>query len=201
MRPLVTEELAFQEPERLWRHNSLGRRRGRAGALESWIGRAINSLPVPVSPRINTVESVGATTATRAGYPCEECYVVSVVCSLRSLPRNHDMPVEYGLALGHCIAGIGFAWEFDKQPYRRMQMHAIKVFVSAIALSSLVAACGTMSVEQHRAEAQRYQAAARVAASRGDATEAKRFEALAKKHEADAIKQQRSDEDSLNLTP
>ena len=31
-----------------------------------WIARAINSLPVPVSPRIRTVASVGATTSTCA---------------------------------------------------------------------------------------------------------------------------------------
>ena len=32
--------------------------------LIRWMARAINSLPVPVSPRINTVASVGATTST-----------------------------------------------------------------------------------------------------------------------------------------
>src|ERR1700722_4405593 len=36
--------------------------KGRAERLErSWIARAISSFPVPVSPRIKTVESVGAT--------------------------------------------------------------------------------------------------------------------------------------------
>jgi len=70
----------------------------------------------------------------------------------------------------------------------------IKMFVSSIALSSLVAACGSISVAQHHSEAERYHAAARVAESRGDAAEAKRDEAIAKKHEADAIKQQNSDD-------
>src|ERR1022692_3050533 len=32
--------------------------------LMRWMARAINSLPVPVSPRIKTVASVGATTST-----------------------------------------------------------------------------------------------------------------------------------------
>ena len=73
-------------------------------------------------------------------------------------------------------------------------MKGIKMFVSSIALSSLIAACAPMSVAQHRSEAERYEAAARVAASRGDAAEAKRDEALAKRHEAEAIKQQRSDD-------
>jgi hypothetical protein len=33
--------------------------------LRSWMARAINSLPVPVSPRRRTVESLGATVSTR----------------------------------------------------------------------------------------------------------------------------------------
>ena len=33
-------------------------------ALMLWMARAMSSLPVPVSPRIRTVESVGATMAT-----------------------------------------------------------------------------------------------------------------------------------------
>ena len=37
-----------------------------ARAERSWMARAISSLPVPVSPRISTVASVGATRATRA---------------------------------------------------------------------------------------------------------------------------------------
>ena len=32
--------------------------------LMRWMARAINSLPVPVSPRINTVASLEATVAT-----------------------------------------------------------------------------------------------------------------------------------------
>ena len=73
-------------------------------------------------------------------------------------------------------------------------MKGIKTFVSSIALSSLVAACAALSVAQHRSEAERYEAAARVAASRGDAAEAERDEALAKKHQAEAIKKQESDD-------
>ncbi len=66
-------------------------------------------------------------------------------------------------------------------------MKGIKRIISSIALSSLVAACGsTMSVAQHRSEAQRYEEAARVAQSRGDAAEAMRDEALAREHAADA---------------
>lgn len=60
---------------------------------------------------------------------------------------------------------------------------------SSIALS-FVAACGTMSVSQHRSEAQRYAEAARVARDRGDSTEAVRDEALARKHETDARDQE-----------
>ena len=35
-----------------------------------WMARAMSSLPVPVSPVIRTVESVGATLATRARTAC-----------------------------------------------------------------------------------------------------------------------------------
>src|ERR1700677_3632511 len=63
--------------------------------LRLWIARAINSLPVPVSPSIRTVESVGATrstcssTASRAG-------LLPMICSnlrrLSSWSPDLDLP-------------------------------------------------------------------------------------------------------------
>jgi hypothetical protein len=43
---------------------TLTRGRSRRG-LRSWMARATSSLPVPVSPRISTVDGVGATVSTR----------------------------------------------------------------------------------------------------------------------------------------
>jgi hypothetical protein len=81
-------------------------------------------------------------------------------------------------------------------------MKGIMMLVSSIAFTSLLAGCGTMSVQQHRNEAQRYQLAARTASARGDVAEAKRADALAQKHEADAVKQEKRDaQEEYNWAP
>jgi hypothetical protein len=55
----VAEQLAFEQafgnPAQLMATNGLSARR-----LWEWMLRATSSLPVPLSPRISTVESVGA---------------------------------------------------------------------------------------------------------------------------------------------
>jgi hypothetical protein len=52
-----------------------------------WIARAINSLPVPVSPVIKTVESVGATLATTASTSCK-------AGDLPTISSNIDAPSD-----------------------------------------------------------------------------------------------------------
>jgi hypothetical protein len=80
-------------------------------------------------------------------------------------------------------------------------MKGIKWIISSIALSSLVAACGTMSVGQHRSEAQRYEKAAQAARNRGDSTEAARDEALARTHEAEARSHEELEASDLGGAP
>ena len=61
--------------------------------LRLWIARAINSFPVPVSPWISTVESVGATVSTssstlRSGALCPT--ISEKLISLRSSSLEED---------------------------------------------------------------------------------------------------------------
>src|SRR5258706_8456334 len=55
-------------------------------SLHLWIASAISSLPVPVSPWINTVESVGATTRTRRSNCCRAVLLPIIVG--KALGRN-----------------------------------------------------------------------------------------------------------------
>jgi hypothetical protein len=57
---LVAEELAFEQPAGMAAQFSLMKVRSLRG-LSRWMARASSSLPVPVSPWIRTVASVGAT--------------------------------------------------------------------------------------------------------------------------------------------
>ena len=63
---LVAEELALEQA--LGDRGAVDRdeRPRRAARLRSWMARATSSLPVPVSPRMSTVASVGATLPMRA---------------------------------------------------------------------------------------------------------------------------------------
>ena len=59
----MAEQLALQQAGRDGGAVELDER-ALARGLRSWMARAISSLPVPVSPWISTVESVGATVST-----------------------------------------------------------------------------------------------------------------------------------------
>ena len=59
----VAEQLAFEKPGGNGRAIKSDESMIAAGA-QPWIARAINSLPVPVSPRMRTVASVAATSST-----------------------------------------------------------------------------------------------------------------------------------------
>ncbi len=64
-------------------------------------------------------------------------------------------------------------------------MKILRSIVSTIVLAA-VAACGTTSASYHRSAALGYENAAQAARSRGDATEASRFDALAKEEIGEA---------------
>ena len=54
----------FREARWEWRHSSSVMKGRFLRGLSRWMARATSSLPVPVSPRIKTLASVGATTST-----------------------------------------------------------------------------------------------------------------------------------------
>ena len=58
---LVAEQLALEQPRRASRRSCTSRTACARPSAQSWIARATSSLPVPVSPQIKTVASVGAT--------------------------------------------------------------------------------------------------------------------------------------------
>ena len=68
--PLVAEQLALEQP--LGQRAAVDARRtaARRAAIRSWMARATSSLPVPLSPRMSTAASVGATRSIRRSISC-----------------------------------------------------------------------------------------------------------------------------------
>ena len=53
-----------------------------------WMARAMSSLPVPVSPVMSTVESVGATLATRARTACRAGEAPTISSNMEALSSS-----------------------------------------------------------------------------------------------------------------
>src|SRR5690348_11912616 len=103
------------------------------------MARAINSLPVPVSPRTSTVESVGATRSTSPRRDSRAALVPTIWSNSRalsssphrSLSREPTIPPAEPLDLQRHSNGIkqGFAVERFREKFHRTASHRLQTYL------------------------------------------------------------------------